>query len=183
MVIFRMEDQEQNLIDDGEYIGELADVVEVNGQHGPCVRFVFKLVGEQYEGLQASILVGQKLTPGNKLDSLLRALGVEPLELGENSDSDSLLGRKARIYVEQTVNNKSGKVYSNITKVKPFKAVATVQHAGQKPVQAPVQQPAPAQAPAPAQQPAPVQAPVSAPAQQPAPVQQPAPAPSNVITF
>ena len=168
MVIFRMEEQEQNLIEDGEYVGELADIVEVNGAHGPCVRFVFKLVGDQYEGLQTSMLVGQKLTPGSKLDSLLRALGVDPLEVGENTDSDVLVGRKAKIYVEQSVNKRDGKVYSNVTKVKSFKAVP-------KPVAAPVSQPKPA--------PVPVPAPVQPQPVQPAPAPVAAPKPTEEIVF
>jgi hypothetical protein len=129
MVMFKMEEQEQNLVEDGEYVGELADVVEVNGKHGPCVRFVFNIVGGEVEGLQTSILVGQKLSPGNKLDNVLRALGVEPLEIGEQANTDSLIGRRARIYVEQSVNNATGKTYSNITKIKSLKTVVKTVHA------------------------------------------------------
>jgi len=167
MVMLKMEEQpqEQNLIEDGEYTGELVAVTEVETQYGASLRLVFKVVGTDYDGRTASIIVKQKLAPGNKLDSILRSLGSEPLELGDALDTDRMMGRRAKVYVETKASRGgSGRLFSNVTKVKPLKA--SIPQAG-------IPHPAPPQyaQPAPVYQPAP--APVYQPA--PAPVYQPAP--------
>lgn len=120
MVILRMEEDQHVLVEEGEYIGELTSVQEVKAKYGLCLRFVFTICDGDYDGISVSALCSYKLTPGNKLDGILRGLGVEPLEVGEQIDTEELIGRKARIYIEHGTDD-SGRTYNNVTKVKLLK--------------------------------------------------------------
>jgi len=134
-----MEEEKRVVVEEGEYIGELTDIKDIDGRYGPCVRFLFTIVGDEYDGAVVSYLCTKTLSPGNKLDTALRGLGVEPLEIGDEIDSESLIGRKARIYVEHGTD-KSGRVVNNVTRIKPFKGGQKVQVSTSDPVK---QEPAP----------------------------------------
>jgi hypothetical protein len=121
MVMFKMEEESGMKVEDGEYIGEITNVLETNGKYGPCARFIFTIVGGDYDSIQVAALVPNKLYPGSRLDAILRGLGVEPLDVGTQLDSDALSGKRARIWVEQQLNKKDGKMYSNVTRVKSLK--------------------------------------------------------------
>jgi hypothetical protein len=91
----------------------------IEGKWGPCVRFVFKIVGGDYDNATASVLAKDDWSPGSKLDDIIRALGVEPLEFGENFDSENLKGKRALIYIES--DEKDGKIHNNVTKYRAVK--------------------------------------------------------------
>jgi len=148
MVLFKMEEQENIPLEDGEYDAVLANLQEqAQGKFGPCVRFVFSVSGGQYDGVSASTLCAAKLTPGNKLDTILRALGSEPLEVGETIDGENLIGKPCRIYVEPKEQN--GKTYNNVVKVKPPRAGTPVAAAPAAAPAAPAAAPTTTNAPAP----------------------------------
>jgi hypothetical protein len=113
-------------VEDGEYLGELSNINEnVPSKYGACVRFVFRIVGGDYDGTTASVLAKDDWSPGSKLDGIIRALGIEPLDYGSAIDSTTLCntGKYARIYVES--EEKNGNVHNNVTKWKSVKAGTT----------------------------------------------------------
>ena len=120
MVMFTYKPGNRVKVENGEYLGELLTINEnIEGKYGPCVRFVFRIIGGEYEGVAASILAKDDWSPGSKLDLIIRALGVEPLDFGSQFDSESLIGKQARIYVES--DEKNGQIHNNVTKYRAVK--------------------------------------------------------------
>lgn len=152
-------------LEDGWYVGRLTKVNEGTNSKGAYIRFVFQLEGVEPHEVSASYITGTNLTPGSKLDMLLRTFGVNT-DIGDAVDTDELAARgvRAKVLVEPK-ENAEGRVFHNVSKVK----------AVTQPSAAPVAQEVSAPAVVAA---APVVAPVAAPARAvvaAAPVIKPAP--------
>ena len=122
MVMFTYKPGSRIKVEDGEYLGELVNNNEnIEGKWGTCVRFVFRIVGGDYDGATASVLAKDDWSPGSKLDGIIRSLGIEPLEYGQALDSTMLCntGKQARVYIES--EEKNGNIHNNVTKWKAVK--------------------------------------------------------------
>jgi len=139
MVMFTYKPGSRIKVEDGEYLGELVNINEnIEGKWGTCVRFVFRIVGGDYDGATASVLAKDDWSPGSKLDGIIRAVGIEPLEFGQAIDSALLCntGKTARIYIES--EEKNGQIHNNVTKWKAVKIGAAPVVAATAPVTPPV---------------------------------------------
>ena len=114
MVLLRKEEYPE--IDTGEYVAQLIDVKDTqskrNPQFGPSIRFAFRILEQPYVNAVVSGLATAKLLAGNKLDKWLTGLGYE-VEIGGNLDTDQLIGRTVRVYVERDEGSK----YTNVKNV------------------------------------------------------------------
>ena len=120
MVMFTYKPGSRIKVEEGDYLGEVSSLNEnIPGKWGTCVRIVFRIVGGEFDGATASVLAKDDWSAGSKLDMILRSLGVEPLEYGQEFDSNLLIGRQAKIYVES--EEKNGQVHNNVTKWRPLK--------------------------------------------------------------
>jgi len=158
MVMFTYKPGSRIKVDEGDYLGEVTSLNEnIPGKWGTCVRFVFRIVGGEFDGATASVLAKDDWSPGSKLDTILRSLGIEPLEFGQNFDSNLAIGRQAKIYIES--EEKNGQIHNNVTKWRTLKTpgvAAAVTPAA--PAPAPAASPA---APVPQKPPVAAQPPIS----------------------
>lgn len=116
-------------IPEGFYEAQLKEVKEVKeGQYGDRVGFVFNVTANnQPFDLIHICYVPQRATPDNKFGRVLMALGCE---LGSEIETDHLVGRSARVVVEDyeyTDNEGNKKVASSIAKVKPLSETQKVE--------------------------------------------------------
>ena len=105
-------------LEDGWYVGRLTKVNEGTNSKGAYIRFVFQLEGVEPHEVSASYITGTNLTPGSKLDMLLRTFGVNT-DIGDAVDTDELAARgvRAKVLVEPK-ENAEGRVFHNVSKVK-----------------------------------------------------------------
>ena len=114
MVLLRKEEYPE--IETGEYIVQLIEIKETtskrNPQFGPSIRFAFRILEQPYVNAVVSGLASAKLLAGNKLDKWLTGLGYE-IEIGADLDTDALVGRIVRAYVERDEGSK----YTNVKNI------------------------------------------------------------------
>lgn len=115
---------EFEVIPTGEYLAELIDYEDTDGQFGPQYKLTWEIVKpEKFAGKQRFDWCSQKLTSGGKMQSKLwgrvEALINRPIEIGENIDMDSLISRRAILVIIEEV--KGDDSYAKISSVKPYK--------------------------------------------------------------
>ena len=160
---------------------------EAHPDWAPSIKFIFRLIEDEFYGGFASGLTAADWNKGNKLDTWLIALGVETANIGDELSSEQLRGQIAKVKIELSPGKDGQPGFANVKgleKMHPvdFQRISTkykkhVTGAKSAP-------PPPAQAPAPAPvaqpvAPAPVAPAPVAPVVQPiAPIQ----APIQVVT-
>lgn len=81
-----------------------------------CLRFVFELLGSEYEGRRVSTLTSHKFSPTTKLGRLVKGmLGREPGE-GEDFAPESLIGQRFQVKMEPKASN--GRTFYNVAEVR-----------------------------------------------------------------
>ena len=99
----------------GEHTAKLADISEMDGPHGPMVRFHFS-VNHEEDVHEVTGLANRKLNERSKLGRWITAiLGREP-EVGAAVKADDLIGKTCRVHVEHKTNN-DGFVFANVAQV------------------------------------------------------------------
>jgi hypothetical protein len=116
-MVLRLKKEDYAKPDNGEYIAELTKVEtwesDKHPEYGTSIRFTFKILEEPFVNTLVSGLVSASWKPGNKLDKWLQGLGLDQSEVGTEIDSENLVGRQARVFVEE--DKKSG--YTNVKEV------------------------------------------------------------------
>lgn len=110
----KMTEREFPTIPADAYVVECTGINEnPNDRYGATWNLEFTILTEgEYKGMKVWGKVSAVLSPGNKLDRWLQAMGITTLEIGEEFDSDEVIGRKCKVVIK---NNKSGdKIYSNV---------------------------------------------------------------------
>lgn len=90
--------------DNGEYVAEITNVKFVpkkNPKWDDGIRIVCRILEDQFLGSYASGKCSAIVRPDNRTEKWFKGFGVT-LDVGQNIDSDQLIGRKARIVVETT---------------------------------------------------------------------------------
>lgn len=90
--------------DNGEYVAEITNVKFVpkkNPKWDDSIRIVCRILEDQYLGSYASGKCSAVVRPENRTEKWFKGFGVT-LDVGQNIDSDQLIGRKARVVVETT---------------------------------------------------------------------------------
>jgi len=155
---------------EGEFIAEVVKLEEFQSERGekegwaPSVKFIFRVIEDDFFGGFASGLVTSQWHSGNKLDNWLSAMGMKNAGLNETIVPEQLKGKIVKVDI-----NLSQKGFANVKVVRElhpndrarisanYKPRGTKQAAPQAPVQ---QAPAPTPAPQPpAQQALPPQPP------------------------
>jgi len=119
-IVLKSQRPEYVTVEPGEYTTFLDAVTQSAGKYGPMLRFQFRIAeGEPHEGIPVSLVCTAFLTPGNRLDKILQALGSSALDIGEEVDVEKLRGLYVKAYVE---NSKDGEVtYNNVSKVRKLR--------------------------------------------------------------
>jgi hypothetical protein len=87
----------------GTYPAKLTGLETTNHeQFGPGLRFSFVVATGEFEGKRVVRTTGCSLSPGNALGTLVSGLLGRALELDEEIELDSLLGRDCLIRVAET---------------------------------------------------------------------------------
>jgi len=104
-------------IEEGLYDAKLKEVKEVSeGKYGKRVVFIFSIEKDKAEVELAHLCyVPEIAAPENKYGKVLQALGCE---LGEEIDTDTLIGKSVRVMVEDYQPEGEDAPASSITKVK-----------------------------------------------------------------
>ena len=108
----------------GEYLAELIDYENTDGQFGPQYKLIWEIVKpEKFAGKQRYDWCSKKLTTGGKMQSKLwgriEALMNRPIQIGENIDLDALISRRAILVIVEEA--KGDDVFAKIASVKPYK--------------------------------------------------------------
>lgn len=121
-----------SLIEEGEYVAQLERIdvregryLDSYGNPIPVLNFVFRITEGNMAGKEVIGLASSVLTPGNKLDCWLRALGADTINVGETFDTDSVIGAYAKIYVEHKNVTINGQIVKRhyISKVKSYRPI------------------------------------------------------------
>lgn len=106
-------------IREGLHHAELVDISPApDGKYGPRIALDFNVYPSTIEHpAKIGRILGRKLTPKAKLWEGLEAL-VADLKLGEEYDTNKVLGNPCRVMVEDYTDSE-GKKVSGITKIKP----------------------------------------------------------------
>src|ERR1700688_4674102 len=104
-MVLRLKKEDYAKPDNGEYIAELTKVEtwesDKHPEYGTSIRFTFKILEEPFVNTLVSGLVSASWKPANKLDKWLQGLGLDQSEVGTEIDSENLVGRQARVFVEE----------------------------------------------------------------------------------
>lgn len=106
-------------IEEGLYEAELKEVKDISdGQYGSRVAFIFHIEKEKID-LSHITYVPEIATPENKFGKVLQSLGCE---LGNEIDTETLIGKKVRVMVEDYTfeEDSKKKTASSVSKVKPL---------------------------------------------------------------
>jgi len=107
-------------IQEGLHHAEFINSVDApDGKYGERVALDFKVYHSKTEPpVKIGRVYGKKLTPRSQLWEAFVAIGLD-FEVGAEIETDTLIGNKCRVMVEDYKDN-NGKVVSGITKIKSF---------------------------------------------------------------
>lgn len=109
----------------GEYLAQVVDFEETEGNFGPQFRFRFEfLKPKAYAGKQISAWCSKKLAGGSKKSKLwtwVEAAYNRPLTEGEEVDIDLLIGRQVVLVVVTEPKSDGDGEFNKITSVRAYK--------------------------------------------------------------
>lgn len=118
----QMKESEAVVIEEGIYRAIIKSITAKQGKFGEILSFQFELLEEGLEGISLFGIVGANLTPTSKLNEWLLGLGIE-LQIGEEIDLNLLVNKTCEIWVENREDKSSGRIYSNVVKVRKLGSV------------------------------------------------------------
>ncbi len=123
-VTLTAEKQEFEVIPTGEYLAAFTDYEEETGQYGEQIKITWEIEKPaKYAGKKRLDWCNKKLSKGAKTSKLwnrVEALMNRPIEIGEDVDLDSLIGRDVvLVIVEETKDD--GTPNAKIASVKAYK--------------------------------------------------------------
>ena len=103
------------------YPAKLASLEDGDGSFGEYLKLTFEITKDStYAGEQRTILASKKLSRspkgGSKLLNILEAVGGKKLQLDQEVDVDSFIGKECRILVAEATE-REGVVIQNVSKV------------------------------------------------------------------
>lgn len=125
--------QAYEVVPTGEYLAQVTDIEDKEGNYGPQFQFTFEIVSPKaFEGKIKLAWYSQKLSSGtkpSKLWNVVQSIYNRPLVIDEQVDIDDLIGRQCIIVVVAEENEK-GEENSKITALKAYKKTEPFPAAG-----------------------------------------------------
>lgn len=118
----------------GEYLAQIVDIEDVDGNYGPQFQFQFEIVKPKpFEGKTMRGWCSQSPSLKSKLMSWTAAAFNRPIETGEAVDTMDLIGRKVvLVIITEPKSDGSGEEINKISNVKPYKSQEPMPKAGRK---------------------------------------------------
>jgi len=123
------EDKEFSLPEDSEwYAAKFEEAETSKGRFGELVFLKFKLLngelenGDSAKNTNAQAMTNAVMSPSSQLMKFYLGLnGGEEVEEGDTVDLTAFYGDKFDVLIKHSKENKEGKVYANIDKIKEYK--------------------------------------------------------------
>ena len=109
-------------IEEGIYEAHLSKVKELSeGQFGKRIAWIFLIPDAKPQRVELAKVTYLNATPNSECTKVLLALGYE-YEKGKTFNTEELMGKKVRVWVEDFQRSKEEDPFSTIAKVKPLKS-------------------------------------------------------------